>query len=37
MYEVDISTDTEKLGTDHYDSEGSSDMFTDPATKDFVI
>ena len=37
MYEVDISTHTEELGSDQYDSEDSSDMFMGLAADgDFV-
>ena len=37
MSEVDVSTGTEELGTDQYDSEDLSGVFIGPATKgDFV-
>ena len=37
MYEVDIPTDTEELGTGQYDTEGLSDMFIGPVSQeDFV-
>ena len=37
MYKVDISTDTEGLGTDQYDSEDLSVVFIGPAAGDFVL
>ena len=36
MYQLDITTGTEELGTDHYGSEDPSDMFIGPAAEDFI-